>query len=109
MRTQICRAPGITDAWPGNVRELEQCVRRLLLKRAYTPLAPRLPSGLTSELVEGFKVQSLDAKTLVCGYCLMLHHLHKTIEAVARISGLDRRTAKKHIEEGKRLYAPENR
>ena len=36
-----------TYPWPGNVRELEQCVRRILLKREYTPLscrpAPDLP------------------------------------------------------------------
>ena len=109
VNKQICRAPGITYAWPGNVRELEQCVRRILLKRAYTPLAPRLPPGQMSELIEGIKTQSLDAKALVGAYCLMLHQQHKTIEAVARISGMDRRTAKKHIEEGKRLYASDNR
>ena len=105
VKKQICHVPGITYAWPGNVRELEQCVRRILLKRAYTPLAPRSPSGLSSELHKGIEAQSLDAKALVGGYCLMLHRQHKTIEAVARISGLDRRTAKKHIEEGKRLFA----
>ncbi len=109
VKEQICYEPGIAYAWPGNVRELEQCVRRILLKRAYTPLAPCSPSGLIFELQKGIEAQSLNAKALIGGYCLLLHRQHKTIEAVARITGLDRRTAKKHIEEGKLLFASETR
>lgn len=60
------------------------------------------------KLLQVIQSQSLDAKALVGGYCLMLHQQHRTIEAVARISGLDRRTAKKHIEADKRLYALRN-
>lgn len=108
VKAQICRAPGIAYAWPGNVRELEQRVRRMMLKREYTPLAPRSPSGLISELHKGIEAQSLNAKALVGGYCLLLHRQHQTIEAVAKITGLDRRTAKKHIEEGRRRFASGN-
>lgn len=104
IKERIYHAPGIDYPWPGNVRELEQCVRRLLLKRTYTPLPEPSPPGLTTSLLAGMQQQALDAKTLVGGYCLMLHRQHKTIEAVARITGLDRRTAKKHIEEGKRRF-----
>jgi hypothetical protein len=77
------------------VRELEQCVGRILLKHTYTPLAPASPSGLTAALQRGIATQSLDVRSLVGGYRRMLHQQHKTIEAVARITGLDRRTAKK--------------
>jgi DNA-binding NtrC family response regulator len=104
---QIRQAPGIDYAWPGNVRELEQCVRRILLKKAYTPLTTRLPSDLTSALNRGIETQSLDVKALVGGYCLLLFRQHKTIEAVARITGLDRRTAKKNIDEGQQRFASE--
>ena len=107
IREQIRHAPGIDYPWPGNVRELEQCVRRMLLKQVYNPLPPPSPSGLIAKLQTGMQQQALDAKALVGGYCLMLHRHHKTIEAVARITGLDRRTAKKHIEEGKRRFGSE--
>ena len=108
VKGQICHTPGIAYSWPGNVRELEQCVRRILLKREYSPLATCSPSGVISELQKGIEAQSLNAKALVGGYCLMLHRQHKTIEAVARITGLDRRTAKKYIGEGKRLFAADD-
>ena len=107
VKTQIRRAPGIDYTWPGNVRELEQCVRRILLKRQYTPLSGQAPPDLTAQLKTGLQDQSLDAKSLVGGYCFLLYQAHQTIEAVARITGLDRRTAKKHIENGRQRFHPE--
>jgi len=107
VKQRIYKAPGIDYAWPGNVRELEQCARRILMKRDYTPLPSRPPSDLAARLQSGIQQQALDAKALLGGYCLMLHRQHKTIEAVARITGLDRRTAKKHIEAGQRLCVSE--
>ena len=100
IKKQIQRSPGIDYPWPGNVRELEQCVRRILMKRVYTPLSRRSATDLETRLKTGMEKQTLDAKSLMGGYCLMLHRRHQTIEAVARITGLDRRTAKKHIESG---------
>ena len=108
VKANICRAPGIDYRWPGNVRELEQCVRRILLKHAYSPLQPPSPLDLASRLQTGIQQQDISAKALVAGYCLTLFQHHKTIEAVARITGLDRRTAKKHIENGKILFAPDS-
>jgi len=43
----------------------------------------------------------MDIKELTCGYCAMLYKRHGTYGDVARITGLDRRTAKKYIEEFK--------
>ena len=102
---QISHTPGKAYPWPGNVRELEQCVRRILLNRSYTPLAEQPADDPLSKLAIEMQHQVLDIKTLVAGYCQALYRSHGTIEAVARISGLDRRTAKKHIETGERLLA----
>jgi len=107
VKMQICRTPGIDYPWPGNVRELEQCVRRILLKREYAPLPGQTPLDPTAQLIAGLRHQSLDAKSLMGGYCFLLHQTHQTIEAVARITGLDRRTAKKHIENGRQLFCTE--
>jgi DNA-binding NtrC family response regulator len=104
VKAQIRWSPGVDYPWPGNVRELEQCVRRILMKQEYTPLACRSESDLASRLKIGIEKQALDAKSLMGGYCLMLHQKHQTIEAVARITGLDRRTAKKHIEIGQNRF-----
>ena len=101
----ILQSPGIDYPWPGNVRELEQCVRRILMKREYRPLAHRSGVDLETRLKMKFAEQAFDAKSLLGGYCLMLHRRHHTIEAVARITGLDRRTAKKHIQAGQQLFA----
>ncbi len=97
--------------WPGNVRELEQCVRRVLLNKSYTPLSAQPEKDLFATLGADIKSQALDLKSLAAGYCYALYRSHGTIEAVARIAGLDRRTAKKHIEAGKhfssdRLHTP---
>ncbi|WP_281492079.1 hypothetical protein [Desulfosarcina cetonica] len=35
----------------------------------------------------------------------MLHQNHHTIEAVARSTGLDRRTAKKYVTDGRQVFA----
>ena len=107
VKQQIRLTPGIDYPWPGNVRELEQCVRRIMLKQEYTPLPHHSSPELTAQLNMGMRQQTLNAKALVAGYCLTLYRQHNTIEAVARVSGLDRRTAKKHIEAGKRLFATE--
>jgi hypothetical protein len=39
----------------------------------------------------------MDAQTLMARYCHLLHRRHGTFEAVARRTGLDRRTVKKYI------------
>jgi len=89
---------GDSYPWPGNVRELEQCVRRVLLKKDYAGRAAvsagdRLSDILARDLSEG----KIDTQRLVTGYCYMLHQRFGTYEAVARRTGLDRRTVKKYI------------
>ena len=105
IAARIRQSPGIDYSWPGNVRELEQCVRRILLKNAYSPLSVPSPPDLVSRLQAGIRNGSLDINALVGGYCLMLYRQHGTIEAVARNASLDRRTVKKYIAAGDQWLA----
>jgi DNA-binding NtrC family response regulator len=99
IAAEIRHQPGPAYAWPGNVRELEQCVRRILLNRSYTPepLDPVLDPA--DRLAREMKAGQLDAQSLIAGYCAMLYRRLGTFEAVARVTSLDRRTVKKHIQE----------
>lgn len=82
--------------YPGNVRELEQCVRRVLLTghcvsptaqatKGELPLAARIERG------------ELAAEELVRAYCEHLYAREKSYVQVAKITGLDRRTVRRHL------------
>lgn len=93
----IARDLGPHYAFSGNVRELEQCVRRVLITGACSkderrPLSA--DAGLASELTQG----SLSAEELLQRYCALLHQRTHSYVEVARITGLDRRTVKKHVD-----------
>jgi len=86
-------------AWPGNVRELGQCVRGILLKRScasgfQTESSASRPTRLMEEMEAG----AIDARNLIRAYCRLLHDKFGTYGEVARRTGLDRRTVRKHIE-----------
>ncbi len=82
-------------SWPGNVRELEQVIRRALLARKIEKQdLIKEPSGQSLARFE----EGLTARALLTRYCNQLFKRHGTYEAVARASGLDRRTVKKYIE-----------
>ncbi len=100
MAAAIQESPGPEYDWPGNVRELEQCVRRILLNGSYTPDLAREDPDLAERLKQGIDAGSLDARSLMADYCLLLYRRHGTYEAVSRRTGLDRRTVKRHIEIG---------
>lgn len=82
--------------WPGNVRELEQCVRGLCLTGKYQPVN-RPPDDFISVDMTLTQDREPNAKQLLENYCKQLYQRYGTYEKVARISGLDRRTVKKHI------------
>lgn len=90
---------GSNYLWPGNVRELEQAVRSIIITRHYhgdkSFTSNSGENGILSDIRDG----ALDAKTLLGWYCDMLYGKHGTYEEVANITGLDRRTVKKHISE----------
>ena len=90
----IDRDLGDDYAWPGNVRELEQAVRRVLLTGA-CPTDPRDRPGST--LAEEIHEGALSAEELVARYCQVLYDSLGTYAEVARRTGLDRRTVKKHV------------
>lgn len=96
IKTQV----DLDYTWPGNVRELEQCVRSMLLNRTYRPRRPEEPTSPHSKLTAAVANGTLDAQTLLTGYCFCLYSQHGTYEAVARQVRLDRRTVKKYVEEG---------
>lgn len=83
--------------WPGNVRELEQCVRRVLMTRRYAGdgAAPR--ADARELLWRAIEAGDVEASALVREYCRLLYQRHGTYEEVARRTGLDRRTVKRHV------------
>jgi hypothetical protein len=45
----------------------------------------------------------IEVQTLLGKYCYLLYHRHGTFEAVAKRARLDRRTAKKYVQQGRQL------
>lgn len=86
--------------WPGNVRELEQCVRGVLLRGTDTGAPTFSGTDIKRELINGIEQGVIDAASLISGYCRLLYQRHNNFEEVARRTGLDRRTVKKHIQSG---------
>jgi two-component system, NtrC family, response regulator HydG len=94
----IRRTVGDDYAWPGNVRELEQAARRILLTNRYTPSSLPNTQDVREQLIAGIQTETLDADTLLAGYCAILYQKTGNYEAVARITKLDRRTVKKYLQ-----------
>ncbi len=98
VQQAIVGGVGRDYAWPGNVRELEQATRRVLVSGAYQGDRAAVAPDLATRLRHGIIAGDIEAETLLAGYCAMLYERHGTYEEVARRTGLDRRTAKAHIE-----------
>ncbi|GAI44896.1 unnamed protein product, partial [marine sediment metagenome] len=84
--------------WPGNVRELAQCIRRVIIKRDYAGDTTIAPLDLRTKLFGDIDSGTLRAQELLAAYCTILYQKHGTYEQVAQLTGLDRRTVKKHIQ-----------
>jgi hypothetical protein len=86
--------------WPGNIRELEQCTRQIILNNRYDwqQSSPDVPpqESLAADIEKG----SLNAAELMGLYCGLHYKRLGTYEAVARLTGLDRRTVKKYVTSG---------
>jgi DNA-binding NtrC family response regulator len=94
----LARDVGEGYAWPGNVRELEHAIRRVLLTGHATRDTRRdaratVHDGFIAAVEDG----ALDAQALLAGYCKALYTKLGTYEAVGRVTGLDRRTVRKHV------------
>jgi hypothetical protein len=84
-------------AWPGNVRELEQAVRSVLLTGSYEPESVLFGESDNQSWSQSAADEALTAEQLLSGYCRALYERHGQYGEVARITGLDWRTAKKYI------------
>ncbi len=103
----IERDLGPDHPFAGNVRELEQCVRRVLLtgqclsdsahassQMGTLERASSVPTSAHALLTQ----LTCSAEELVARYCAALYERHPSYVEVARITGLDRRTVKKQID-----------
>ncbi|MGB6946237.1 MAG: sigma 54-interacting transcriptional regulator [Bryobacteraceae bacterium] len=84
-------------AWPGNYRELEQCVRNVIIRRSYRPLA-QVAGGNEDEFFARFRAGQLSADELLSRYAARVYQLTGSYEEAARKMGLDRRTVKAKVE-----------
>ena len=84
-------------AWPGNYRELEQCVRNVIIRRSYRPLA-QAADGNEDEFFARFRAGQLSADELLSRYAARVYQLTGSYEEAARKMGLDRRTVKAKVE-----------
>ncbi len=85
-------------SWPGNVRELEQCVRSILLKNSYRWHQQKIPADFLDPSPVGLSSDGLTAQSILSDYCRALYSRLGSYEAVAKVTRLDRRTVKKHID-----------
>jgi transcriptional regulator with AAA-type ATPase domain len=86
-------------AWPGNYRELEQCVRNVIIRRSYRPLAQAdSEGGADDAFLSRFRAGQLRADELLARYAARVYRLTGSYEEAARRMGLDRRTVKANVE-----------
>ncbi len=92
--------------WPGNIRELEGAVRRILITGEYEENRPKVYPDIQNRLVDGIQHGSLSAQELLGYYCALLYRKLGTYGEVARRTGLDWRTAKKHADRFEGIESP---
>ncbi len=80
-------------AWPGNYRELEQCVRNVIIRRSYEPLA-RVAESPLQRIAEG----QLKMEELISWYASLVYRRAGSYEEAARRLDMDRRTVKAKVE-----------
>ncbi len=95
----IDREMGKNYRWLGNVRELEQCIRQILLNdRCSGSSTPANNTVHGQSLHNALEAGTLNVTELTAYYCTILYQKYGTYQAVARTTGLDRRTVKKYLE-----------
>ena len=97
----LIRDVGGDYPWPGNVRELEQGVKRIILTGHYEVKKPLRKKKYIDPLIIGVSDFMFDAEELLSEYCASIYDRFGTYEEVARITKLDRRTAKKYVHAAK--------
>ncbi len=84
-------------AWPGNYRELEQCVRNVIIRGSYQPLA-QAAVAQEDGFFTRYRAGELSADELLAHYAARVYRLTGSYEEAARRMGLDRRTVKAKVE-----------
>jgi DNA-binding NtrC family response regulator len=83
-------------SWPGNYRELEQCVRNVIIRRSYRPIAQT--TAPEHDFIARFRAGQATAQQLVESYTAHVYRMAGTFEEAGRRLGLDRRTVKKNVD-----------
>ena len=83
-------------SWPGNYRELEQCVRNVIIRRSYKPLADTRPVEENDSRAR-FDAGQATAAEVLSSYAAHVYGLTGSFEETARRLNVDRRTARKQI------------
>lgn len=81
--------------WPGNYRELEQCVRNVLIRKSYRPLAP---SAEPDSFRRQFEAGELTADAVLNRYARLVYRQTGSYVETARRLGLDRRTVRARVD-----------
>ena len=81
-------------AWPGNYRELEQCVRNVLIRQTYRPLAV----GGGDTFFDRFGRGELTADEVLNHYAALVYRQCGSYVETAKRLGLDRRTVKARVD-----------
>lgn len=98
VETWVGEHLGPSYPWTGNFRELEQCVRNILIRGRYLPMAtePRSPER---RFLDRVAAGELDAEALLSGYVTLVYARTGSYQEAARRLGLDRRTVKARLDE----------
>ena len=83
--------------WPGNYRELEQCVRNVIIRGSYRPIAD--PDGAGEEpFLAKLRKGELKSDEVISYYAALVYRKTGSYEETGRRLGLDRRTVKARVE-----------
>jgi transcriptional regulator with AAA-type ATPase domain len=85
-------------SWPGNYRELEQCVRNVIIRGAYQPVAPEGAGALEDGFSADFRAGKLKAEEVLAYYAALVYRQTGSYEEASRQMGVDRRTVKARVE-----------
>ena len=85
--------------WPGNVRELEQCVRNIMIRKAYQPTRGCNPLSKPREVfLDAVRAGTLTADDLLRRYCTLVYAETGSYQETSRRLKLDRRTVKDRVD-----------
>ena len=89
---------GVAYSWPGNYRELEQCIRNILLRGRYQPVATAAADTFVDRLRSG----KVEAEELLNEYCGIVYSQTGSYAETARRLKLDQRTVKAKVSKARR-------